>query len=382
MTATALRPSPTSLTDTPAPAVRPPAYFERRGPANVILASFAFLTLPVAAVVLLLPDADAPFRLYFWLLGGTHIVVTLTVYGSRANRSHFATDRRAVAVFVAAPVLIVAAYVACFSLKMAGAVPLAAVAFWAFVRFMNFFHLTRQTFGVLQLFKARARGQFPAWGKRCENGTGLALVAALMVTHAAGGICPLFLGVSNPLYTPSLSAEWLIPLWLACVAAAVGLFAASAVGLVRAKPANGSREAVLYFAFQFLGTVAAAFFLPLYLASLAIHYVEYHVLMVPRIAAQPLDPECRIDRTFGWLRARPLAFVAVILILSALVTTGMGSMDFLPPADSELIAWGVVLSAFDALVLIHYVLEMFIWKFSDPHFRRSMNGVYFTPRAV
>ncbi len=130
MTATALRPSPTSLTDTPTPApvARPPAYFERRGPANVILASFAFLTLSVAAMVLFLPDADALFRLYFWLLGGTHVVVTLTVYGSRANRAHFATDRRAVAVFVAAPVLILVAYVACFSLKMADSVPRAAEA--------------------------------------------------------------------------------------------------------------------------------------------------------------------------------------------------------------------------------------------------------------
>lgn len=370
-----------ALTDTPLPAVRPPAYFEKPGPANLILASFLFLTLPVAAMVLLLPDSDTLPRLYFWLFGGTHIVVTLTIYGSRANRAHFTGSKKTVAVFVVIPLLMLAAFVAFFGLKMAGSVPLLAVWFWAFVRFMNFFHLTRQTFGVLQLFKARAKGKFPAWGRQCENATGYALVAALMVTHASGGICPLFLGMYEPLYPTSLSAEWLIPLWLLSVGAAVGLFAASVASLVKGKPVNGSWEAVLYFAAQFVGTFAAAFFLPLYLASLAIHYVEYHVLMVPRIAAQPLDPACRIDRGYGWLRARPVLLIGVILLLSALVTKGMGSMDFLPPANPNLLAWGVVLSLFDALILVHYFLEMFIWKFSDPHFRKSMSGVYFTPKA-
>jgi hypothetical protein len=46
------------------------------------------------------------------------------------------------------------------------------------------------------------------------------------------------------------------------------------------------------------------------------------------------------------------------------------------------LAWGVTLTAFDALILVHYLLEMFIWKFSDPHFRKSMAGVYFTPKAA
>lgn len=378
MTAATLTPA-ASPTDTPMPAARRPAFFERPGPPRLILASFLFLTLPVAAMVLVLPAAGLLSWLYFWLFGGTHVVLTLSVYGSRANRRHFTASPRTLAVFVLAPVLIVAAYLAFYWLKVGGSVPLAAVVFWAGVRFMNFFHLTRQTFGVLQLFKARAGGKFPAWGRRCENWCGMALVAALMVTHAAGGVCPL-LGMT-PLYPPSLPPEWAGPLWMGCVAAAVGLFAAAVVALVRTPTKRPKWEAVVYFAAQTAGTAAAAVFLPLYLAALAMHYVEYHVLMVPRVAAQPLDPASRLDRSYGWLRTRPVMFVGVVLLLSLLVTQGMGSMDFQPAAGGSA-AWGAALTAFDALILIHYVLEMFIWKFSDPHFRKSMDGVYFTPAPV
>ena len=373
--------SPT-LTDTPMPAVRRPGYFERPGPSWLILASFGFLTLPVAAMVLFLPTADTLSRVYVWLFGGTHVVLTLTLYGSRANRRHFASSPKALALFVLAPLLIVAAYVVLFGLKMTGAVPWLAIGFWGLVRLMNFLHLNRQTFGVLQLFKARSGGKFPAWGRLCENATGFALVGALLSAHAAGGICPL-LPVPT-VYPASLPAEWTVPLWLGCTAAAVGLFAASMVAILRTPATRGRGAAVAYFTAQCVGTLAAAFYLPLYLAALAMHYVEYHVLMVPRVASQPLDPASRIDRGYGWLRARPILFVGAVLAAGLLVTLGMGSMDFSPPAEETgagVYAWGAALSAFDALILVHYLLEMFIWKFSDPHFRESMKGVYFAVKA-
>jgi hypothetical protein len=372
-------PGTRSLTDTPAP-VRQLGYFERSGPIRLILGSFFFLTLPVAGLVLFLPQADKLAWLYFWLFGGTHIVITLTIYGSRANRQYFTNSLRNRVIFFGVPTCILAAFTAVYSTNLATNLPWLALIFWAGVRFMNFFHLNRQTFGVLQLFKARAKGKFPAWAKRCENGTGLALVAALMVTHASGGICPFLFGTVEPLYGVIAPVQLLQLLWLACMVIATGLFTASLVALVRTRPANGYREPLLYFAFQFIGTAAATIFLPLYLAALAIHYVEYHTLMVPRIAAQKLDESHRIDRGYGWLRARPLGFIVVILGLSALVTTGMNSMNLDRPGSGGAAAWGMLLTAFDALVVCHYFLEMFIWKFSDPHFRKSMDGVYFAPK--
>ena len=325
-------------------------------------------------MVLFLPQAENLAWLYFWLFGGTHIVITLTIYGSRANRQYFTNSLRNQIVFFGVPVCILGAFLAVYSTNLSTTLPWLALVFWAGVRFMNFFHLNRQTFGVLQLVKARTKNKFPAWAKRSENGTGLALVATLMVTHASGGICPFLLGTWEPLYAVIAPVEILQSLWLVCIVIAAGLFTASL------SATRSHREPLLYFAFQFIGTAAATVFLPLYLAALAMHYIEYHVLMVPRISAQKLDESQRIDRTYGWLRARPLGFILAILGLSALVTTGMNSMDLVRPQSGSAAAWGMLLTTFDALVVCHYFLEMFIWKFSDPHFRKSMDGVYFAKR--
>ncbi len=359
-----------SVTDTPPPVRRLQAlgYFERAAPVRIILGSFLFLTLPVAAFVLVLPNAAALTWLYIWLFGGTHIVLTLTIYGSRANRRYFASSPRNVAAFIAIPLALLGCYFAIRTLDLAVTVPWLALGFWAGLRFFNFFHLTRQTFGVHQMFKARTKAKFPAWAKRCENGTGFALVATLMLTHAAGGVCPLLTESS-----PALRV-----VWVACAGLAAMLFAASMLALLRTRSSPAVHAAMLYFTLQTLGMAAATLYLPLYLAALAMHYVEYHVLMVPRIAKQELDPEYRIDRGYGWLRTHRVAFLLAVLGLSALVTTGMSAMDLEASGNAE---WATLLTAFDALVAIHYFLEMQIWKFSDPHIRKNLEGVYFAKRG-
>jgi hypothetical protein len=40
-----------------------------------------------------------------------------------------------------------------------------------------------------------------------------------------------------------------------------------------------------------------------------------------------------------------------------------------------------VVSVFDGLFVFHYFVEMLIWKFSDPYFRRTLGSLYFAPRA-
>jgi hypothetical protein len=40
-----------------------------------------------------------------------------------------------------------------------------------------------------------------------------------------------------------------------------------------------------------------------------------------------------------------------------------------------------VFSIFDGLFVFHYFVEMLIWKFSDPYFRRTLGSLYFAPRA-
>jgi hypothetical protein len=339
-----------------------PGYFEQPGPIRIILGSFFFLTIPIGLLVCLLPDNPALAWLYVWLLGGTHIVLTLSVYGSRMNRAYFMGSPRAALTFFCVPILLLGLSVAMFAFQLGEAWPWLAVVFFGGLRLFNFFHLTRQTFGVLQLVKARQKRPQPAWCKRAENASGLFLVLALMLTHASGGWCP---------WLQTESSLVLQLDWSASVVLAIGLFAITLRYL--------GNEARLYFTLQSLGTLAATIYLPLYLASLAMHYVEYHVLMVPRIRHQQLDETSRVDRAYAWLRSRPWAFIGMLLALSALVTSGMSVMSFESPSVPTY-AWGLILTAFDALVVIHYFLEMHLWKFSDPYIRKSLDGVYFSKK--
>ncbi len=140
-----------SLSDTPPPVARlgEIGYFEQAWPIRLILGSFLFLTLPIAAMVLFLPDTPELSAAYIWLFGGTHIVLTQTIYASRANRIYFSSSRRNSIVFFAIPLTLLGCYFALNTLELSKSVPWFALVFWAGLRLFNFLHLTRQTFGVL-----------------------------------------------------------------------------------------------------------------------------------------------------------------------------------------------------------------------------------------
>ena len=105
---------------------------------------------------------------------------------------------------------------------------------------------------------------------------------------------------------------------------AAGLLTAAVTGIVRSWKAAGRpaglTPALLYFAFQVISAVMAVVSLPLYLAALAIHYVEYHVLMLPRCFHTPLDSGSRLDRAYGKLRSHRGFFYLVVVAVAGLVT--------------------------------------------------------------
>ena len=47
-----------------------------------------------------------------------------------------------------------------------------------------------------------------------------------------------------------------------------------------------------------------------------------------------------------------------------------------PPATS----YTVLLAIFDGLFVFHYFVEMFIWRFSEPHYRQTLGPLYFAPK--
>ncbi len=394
MSATAVAEAPVwAAPPRPAP---PLGYFERTGPPALILAAFGLVTLPMAAVTLAAPS-HALVWAYLWLFGMTHFVVTLTVYLQSANLRHFWGTWPRRSLFLAAPVAILVAFDLLHAFRVGAAFPAFALAFWGAVRLLDFNHFNRQSFGVYQMFKGRTGVRFPARLKRAENAAFFGLTALLFATFLAGGLCPLFqaggwltvLDLGAPPVEPVLPLDVLQGASVLALAVTAGLLGYAATGLVRAWRAADSPRglgfALAYLAFQTAAALLAAVSFPLYLAALAVHYVEYHVLMAPRCFQAKLDPAWRVDRAFAVLRASRAIFYAAVVAVAGLATAfgvvGMAAMGRVEPGSpAEPFGYLLLIAVFDGLFVFHYFVEMFIWRFSDPHFRRSLAGLYFAPK--
>lgn len=399
----ALAPPPYAATHVAAtpPAVasgepRPQGYFEGSLPPALILATFFVITLPMAALTLW-TASGMMLWVYLWLFGMTHFVLTLTVYMQSRNLRHFASTWRNRLLFFAIPVAIFVAFDLLHAFRVGATFPVFALWFWGAVRLLDFNHFNRQSFGVYQLFKTRTGVRFPRVLKRAEDGFFATLTGLLFITFLSGGLCPL-LQPGGWLTVAELGrglTDPVLPLNLLQAAAAVGLTAAlvlltvSVTGAVRvwraAGQPGGLRMALAYLGLQAASAAMAVISFPLYLAALAIHYVEYHVLMAPRCFRSKLDETSRLDRLYGRLRANRILFYAGVIGAAGLVTAfaaaGMGVMGRHPGVFSEPAGYLVLIAVFDGLFVFHYFVEMLIWRFSDPYFRQSMTGLYFAPKA-
>ncbi|MBN9118469.1 MAG: hypothetical protein J0I06_04805 [Planctomycetes bacterium] len=313
---------PASVTTRPpGQLLRPTGFFQKRWPAALIVGAFPALAVPMAAAVLLSAN-NLLLWVYVWLFGMTHFVVTLALYLRSENLRYFASTPGNRLVFFLVPALAFVGFDLYHALRIGAVFPALGVFVLAAVRLADFNHFNRQSFGVLQLFKART-GVKPAPGaKRIENLYFLSLAGLLFVSFLAGGVCPL-VQPGGPLTVAPLLGELfpsVVPLgaaqgaWVGLAAVAASLFGAVTVGLWRsARGRRGYGAAVAYVLVQTVSALMTAAYFPLYLAALAVHYVEYHVLMAPRCFRAPLDPTRRIDRAFGAVRARPVVFYALVM---------------------------------------------------------------------
>lgn len=362
-------------------------FFEQDLPSRIILWSFPLVTLPLTLALTLTVHHGFLF-LYIWLFGTTHFVLTVSVYLQSENLRHFAQTGKNIALFFAIPLIILMAFYVIGALQLRAKFPAVAVVLGAAIRFLDFNHLNRQTFGVYQLFKART-GIRPAPSvKRAEQGYLAALTGLLFVTFLAGGVCPLLRRHQSSMADAAKSGPALLPavtLQVACIALAglaVSLAALCVILLIRdwrrgGRP-GGLRQALSYLAFQTIGVLLAVVSMPLYFATLAIHYVEYHVLMFPRCFHSPLDAKSALDRCFARLRRRPAVFYSVVVV-SALVVSIFTNSSGMADVSTRYLA---VITIFDGLFVFHYFVEMLIWRFSDPYFRRTLTSLYFPPRVA
>jgi hypothetical protein len=136
----------------------------------------------------------------------------------------------------------------------------------------------------------------------------------------------------------------------------------------------------LYFLMQSGSAALGAYSTPLWMFGLAMHYVEYHVLMVPRCFDATLDLNHVPDRLFARLRRSKLVFYTVLLILAggvtALTWSAMGPM-LIREQGSGTGHYLALLAIFDGLFIFHYFVEGLIWKFSQPFYRQTLGPLYF-----
>jgi hypothetical protein len=335
----------------------------------LILGSFLVLTLPLCVLASHSDDFLQPGSLgwlYVCGLGTTHFLITLTIYLQSANLSYFSSSWQKRVLYFLVPVAIFLFFDLYRALQVAVLLPAVDVLVRAAIRFLDFQHFNRQSFGVFQLFKGRTRG-FPAWVRGLESWYFFGLTVLLFLSFLTGG---RFDGANL--------GTWLVLLPIA------GCFLVLLAAYLRAWQRATNRwaltAALAYFLMQSAAAALAIADTALYLFCLAMHYVEYHVLMYPRCFHTALDTRHTVDRCFARLRSNRMLFYGALGGVAALVTlfTWLG-MGQLIQRDGGTAGAGylALIAVFDGLFVFHYFVEALIWKFSEPHYRQTLGPLYF-----
>ncbi len=369
----------------------PVGYFQRTLPIALILGAFVVFTLPLTYLALTDPDSSLLLQLevaYMLGLGVTHFVITPTIYLQSSNLRHFNSSWRNRLVYFAIPVGIFVVFDLYRALELAILLPLFDVVFRLTIRAVDFQHFSRQSFGVLQLFKARAGAKFPAWQRRAEYWFAWAVVAVLLITYIRGG------RLDTDVHPGLIAAHWLF----ATILAALGLTILTGI-VVTARTADRPARLLApaaYFILQTGSALLAAYSTALYGIALAMHYVEYHVLMLPRCFNTPLDTRHWTDRVFAVLRHNRIIFYALLLLATYGVAKLTGLTTSMDNAMAAMLAgmwkgygggsgpvssYTALLAIFDGLFVFHYFVEMFVWRFSESHYRQTLGPLYFAAKA-
>jgi hypothetical protein len=251
------------------------------------------------------------------------------------------------------------------------------IAFWYTLGLVSvdYFRVIRQSFGVLQLFKRRAEASFPAFLSRVDNYYFMSLFV-LQLTTFVNGIDNNFDGRFDPAN----------PFSQVMVVVAVILFASVVNGLVKAwRSPNSDKEALLeVFACLLLQSASALLVVyrtRLYTASLAMHFVEYHVLMAPRCLKSELDLSKRVDRIAAGLRRHKVVFYAGVVVVAAAVSGGT-LLNVVGVAVTNDLSFGwLFVNLFNGIFVAHFFADAFLWKFHEPYYRKTLSPMFFSARG-
>ena len=323
-------------------------YFSSFWPLRIVFASFFVFTLPLLALTISNSSIIAAYhldQLFFITLGMTHFLITGVLYLQMKNVSYFTSSHKNQVIYLAVPGLIMVCYPILTSANIAAAFPFLTLIVAGAVRGANYLHWGRQSFGFLQLI-----GHDKKTGQQ----------ASRPIENILFYILPLAMIYST------LNDTGLF-LLIACI----GLLLIGAMSAAFRTPRR-----CLYLVLQVVCGLITIYKSEFYLIALAMHYVEYHVVMYPRIfkiAATTLPG----DRIFRFIKGHRAIFYLVLFNLAGIAYLMINRTT----ADVGL-SGKILLSAFDGLFLFHFFVESFVWRFSEPFYRESLAPLYFSSGAL
>ena len=334
-------------------------YYQR--PLAIALTFGACFLIALPLVWVRMSPSDSTLLPYLILaeavgLGTTHFFLTLAIYlqPSQLKYANSSLSRRLTYFALPALILLLFAWVEAWPLKAAA--PVAATYFYLAVRFADFFHVGRQSLGVLQIWKNPLKDSLPSWTRHAENALFVGLALMQLQTYAFGGTFPA-----------ARMSAWLPALLLG------GLFLVIVVQYLVPLSLRDTRRASFlalgYLVAQTLCAAMAVYATWLYLTVLALHYLEYHLLMAPRCFG---ESEAKSGGVLGFLRRG-----GVFYGLLAVVVVMFEARSFVV---TESMALRFAVHIFDGIFMLHYVLDAFLWKFHNPHYRAQLYPLYFQKR--
>jgi hypothetical protein len=335
-------------------------YFERALPVGLIFGSFFVLFVPLLALQLIPNYVD-------WLpylslaeavgLGTSHFLITLAVYLEGENLRYFARSLKNRLIYFAVPLMILTFFGLSAATDLRARAPVFSMYLFGGLRFFDFFHVGRQSVGMMQIWKRGAPQGLPSWLRRAENAFFVGMAGLQWETFALGGR----FAVDRP--------HALLPALVLAL-----LFVVVLVNYLQ-RPLNGAARpyamlAPSYFVMQAACAAAAVYETRLYLVALTLHYVEYHVIMAPRCLRLPGTPARAANGRESWMLDRPWLFYATLLALTVLFELRNATNTHSP-------AGAFFVHVFDGIFLLHYFVEAFLWKFGNPYYREALAPLYF-----
>ena len=348
-------------------AARP--YFARRSVRALVFGAFAFLTLPMALILVWLgPTVLDWVPFYFITIGFTHFLATGFIYLDARNLRYFNSSRANRLIYFAVPLLILVAVALAAATGLRARSPWLDAGLFQLVFLANLFHVSRQNFGVLQLFKSAAGALGPEGLRSVENLFFLGLALLQAETFWSGRVYD----------SESLGVRLTTSLVL-------GIFVLGAILHVKVLRERAgmprSWTPLVYFVLQGAAGALAVWQTSLYAIALAMHYVEYHVVMMPRIFDAPVDSESVADRSRKWVATSKPVFYGGLVAVAWSIWFAQRTTLYLDPTEGSLAA-RMALHMLDGIFLVHFFVEAFVWKFSKPHYRDSLGPLYLAPREA